>query len=84
MVDVVYSYLVFFYWLSGIAIAISLLLAVEVIALRREVGRINKKVEEGLKDISLIKRRLEKLKIGDVKKEEIEEMASKLQRSGKI
>jgi len=82
MADVIYSYLVFFYWLSGAAIAISVVLAIEVISLRRAVRAIDVKVDESLKDIHLIKRRLEKVKIGDMGKEDIEVIASKFQRKG--
>lgn len=74
----VFDYLVFFYWLSGAAITISLILTAEVLILRKDIKKIKIALEENAKDIKTIKKRLEKIKIGEIEREEIREFSSRV------
>jgi hypothetical protein len=68
-----YTYLVFFYWLSGATTTLAIILFFEILKLRRQVNRIEHKIDTSTVEISVIKKRLEGLHLdtnidsGDVK-----------------
>lgn len=74
-----YSYLVFFYWLSGATTTLAVILFFEILRLRRQVGRIEAKVETSSAEISVIKKRLERLHIhGDLDSGDVKAISDKM------
>jgi hypothetical protein len=69
----IYSYLVFFYWMNGATTTLAVILFLELRRLKRQVRRVDNKIDASTSEINIIKKRIKGLQIdtninsGDVK-----------------